>query len=322
MNNITLGEKIRSLRKSLKMTQNDLSSKVSVSKAAISQFENGENRPSASTLAKLSQTLGVDLSLYVAEPTVPAFHKGANDYVGYIGSHPILGVQNNVSIPIIYETDSYNRVKHDYLGHEKAVAFPQSPHRPEPEPFKSLSLPPSLLPEGQHIVFPVYGSSMEPTFTHEDLLVFTAVAPADWFALNGTDDESLMPVCAIYSHDVKPHMSISIHDGTIENRDMAVPSFRICRPIFKRDNPQVICKYDNVRDYRPALTDKVIVEEIKEVWLFSWRITTNSENPAKELLDRIDSLQNELTRTHQVIDNLLRQNPPSLKDSSDTVQAP
>lgn len=57
-----LGAKIFSLRKALGMTQGSLGAQVGVSRAAISQFELGENVPSNETRSKLSAALGFDLA--------------------------------------------------------------------------------------------------------------------------------------------------------------------------------------------------------------------------------------------------------------------
>lgn len=57
-----IGEEIYRIRHELGWTQSELSSKVGVSRAAISQFELGDTLPSAETQAKLSLILKFDLS--------------------------------------------------------------------------------------------------------------------------------------------------------------------------------------------------------------------------------------------------------------------
>lgn len=54
-----LGEKIKSLRFSLKLNQSELAEKLCVSKQAVSNWENNNIQPSIDTLVKLSSFFGV-----------------------------------------------------------------------------------------------------------------------------------------------------------------------------------------------------------------------------------------------------------------------
>ncbi|WP_345229235.1 helix-turn-helix domain-containing protein [Hymenobacter ginsengisoli] len=73
----SLSEIIRRFRKQSKMTQTDLALKVGVSKAAISQFERAEARPSFETMKKISDVLNADLTelYYEARPLREASKK-------------------------------------------------------------------------------------------------------------------------------------------------------------------------------------------------------------------------------------------------------
>jgi transcriptional regulator with XRE-family HTH domain len=72
-----LSQKILYLRKRYKLTQSVLAEKIGVSKAAVSQFEKGDNRPSFETMQKLSDVLDFDLTDFYHEsrPLKEASHQ-------------------------------------------------------------------------------------------------------------------------------------------------------------------------------------------------------------------------------------------------------
>lgn len=53
-----MGERIRSLRMALGMTQGDLAEKMNVTDKAVSKWERGLSRPDIDSLPKLAETLG------------------------------------------------------------------------------------------------------------------------------------------------------------------------------------------------------------------------------------------------------------------------
>ena len=53
-----MGERIRSLRTALGMTQGDLAEKMNVTDKAVSKWERGLSRPDIDSLPKLAETLG------------------------------------------------------------------------------------------------------------------------------------------------------------------------------------------------------------------------------------------------------------------------
>lgn len=59
---MSVGEKIRTLRKSKKLTLKALGSKVGLSEQAIGQYERGDRKPSIETLTNIATALEVDLS--------------------------------------------------------------------------------------------------------------------------------------------------------------------------------------------------------------------------------------------------------------------
>lgn len=76
MDNIRTGALIRRLRRELGLTQLQLAGQLGVSDKAVSKWERGLGSPEVSTLPRLSQVLGVDLSRMLQGDLTP------NDLVG------------------------------------------------------------------------------------------------------------------------------------------------------------------------------------------------------------------------------------------------
>lgn len=66
----TIGEKIKALRKSQKLTLNELSSKVDISVSFLSDIENNRNNPSLDRLKDLAKGLGVLVSELLSEEPI------------------------------------------------------------------------------------------------------------------------------------------------------------------------------------------------------------------------------------------------------------
>lgn len=71
MNNI--GEKIKLLRKSRKMTQEDFSQKIGVSRSTLSCYEIGQRTPSLKTLQEIAEIFGIGLDYFGLSATDEAF---------------------------------------------------------------------------------------------------------------------------------------------------------------------------------------------------------------------------------------------------------
>lgn len=82
---MSLGEKIRSLRRRRGLTVQGLASACSLSKGFISQVENGRTSPSLGTLVELARVLGVSPALLVANGS-PGAHVTRADGRGRTGS--------------------------------------------------------------------------------------------------------------------------------------------------------------------------------------------------------------------------------------------
>lgn len=66
----TIGDKIKKLRTSLKLTGQELADKIGVSKVAISQYENNKVTPTLENLKKIANVGNVDLDYFIT-PTIP-----------------------------------------------------------------------------------------------------------------------------------------------------------------------------------------------------------------------------------------------------------
>lgn len=63
--NILIGQRLNRLRKEKNLSLEELSSQTGVSKAMLSQIENGKSNPTVSTLWKISTTLKVSFSFFI-----------------------------------------------------------------------------------------------------------------------------------------------------------------------------------------------------------------------------------------------------------------
>lgn len=69
--NVSLGSRIKELRKRAGISQQGLADVVGISRAAVSLFEIGTSKPSSETLSKLSDALQVDMAYLLGKKQVP-----------------------------------------------------------------------------------------------------------------------------------------------------------------------------------------------------------------------------------------------------------
>lgn len=67
-NTDNIGDKIKKLRQSLKLTGKELADKIGVSKVAISQYENNKTKPTIENLKKIADVGNVDLDYFLGTP--------------------------------------------------------------------------------------------------------------------------------------------------------------------------------------------------------------------------------------------------------------
>lgn len=65
---IDIGERIKTVRKGLHLTQDQLAEKSGLSSNYIGQLERGERSPSLKTLSRIARSLGVDADYLVKVP--------------------------------------------------------------------------------------------------------------------------------------------------------------------------------------------------------------------------------------------------------------
>ncbi|TDE07882.1 helix-turn-helix domain-containing protein [Dyadobacter psychrotolerans] len=71
MDFVSIIEAIKARRKSLKVTQNALSDLSGVALGALKKFESGKGNPTLSTLKKLCDALGLEITLNVKKTINP-----------------------------------------------------------------------------------------------------------------------------------------------------------------------------------------------------------------------------------------------------------
>ena len=67
---MNFGEKLKAIRLSLELTQDELAARLGTTKQAISRYENSEREPNLRTAREFSEKLGVDLTV-LADDTLP-----------------------------------------------------------------------------------------------------------------------------------------------------------------------------------------------------------------------------------------------------------
>jgi transcriptional regulator with XRE-family HTH domain len=267
-----LSKRILELRKEQKMTQGDLAQKVGVSTTAISQFEKGSSRPSLDTLAKLSIALGEDISALYP----------------HIGEYPISTGVDNTIVPIAF--GKHNQPKWEYLLRNESAWPEWAKQQEDPLPYPIITLPPQLLEEGKHRVFPMGVRSMEPTFAWGDLLLFTLLEQDTWGSINlDSTDQSVVDQFPVYA---------------VEVWSKTLRYLPIGRLAISSDSQSLICHYDDRSS--PTI---IPVDEVHKIWLFRWHFSTRFLNPLLSIQDRIKELEQKLSQKDDLIAHLLLQIP-------------
>ena len=70
---MNIGNKIKNLRKSRKMTQEDFAAKIGVSRSTLSCYEIGQRTPSLKTLQEIAEIFGIGLDYFGLSATDEAF---------------------------------------------------------------------------------------------------------------------------------------------------------------------------------------------------------------------------------------------------------
>ena len=70
---VSIGHKIKTLRKGKKLTQFDLAAQLKLNRASISNYETGRRNPSLSELKRIGEYFGVGLDYFGVAPTDEVF---------------------------------------------------------------------------------------------------------------------------------------------------------------------------------------------------------------------------------------------------------
>lgn len=70
---MTIGSKIKNLRKSRKMTQEDFAARIGVSRSTLSCYEIGQRTPSLKTLTDIAEIFGIGLDYFGVSAKDEAF---------------------------------------------------------------------------------------------------------------------------------------------------------------------------------------------------------------------------------------------------------
>lgn len=99
MANLQLASNLQYLRKCQKLTQKELSDKLSISRQAYSNYETAKRTPDLDSLLRLSKLYNIDLSTLVLEDLRTACNKNASSSSGFSEEQTpyILSINKNTS---------------------------------------------------------------------------------------------------------------------------------------------------------------------------------------------------------------------------------
>lgn len=117
MENNNLGQKIRSSRKALKLTQTELSKKTNVPLMQISRYERNVNEPDFETVKRIATALNVQatwlLGIGETQPTTPTLYKNPNPRYAPLLGTASAGTPESVDQFIDEMLEIPNFIKHD-----------------------------------------------------------------------------------------------------------------------------------------------------------------------------------------------------------------
>jgi len=91
---MTLGEKIRRMRKERGFSIMDIREATGLSKSTISEIENSKSNPTADTLQKIAKALGVTVDIFFKEETdqeeIPIYFTSAQKAMEFILKQPAI----------------------------------------------------------------------------------------------------------------------------------------------------------------------------------------------------------------------------------------
>ncbi len=143
---IVVGQKIRQIRKSRRLTQADLASRIGVTQSDLSRMENGEYKVGLDTLFRILQVFELSMSRFFEEPSVEA-----PDADEPASPDPASETQQLVSDFEELDEDARRDVR-DFIAFKKAQQQSRQPRwRPESDPAEAVETAPArpLLPFGR-----------------------------------------------------------------------------------------------------------------------------------------------------------------------------
>lgn len=180
-----IGDRLKTLRKTLKISQMDLAGRLDINPSAISQMESGKIRPSVDTLAQLSEFYGANLHWLITG--VGSMFEVTGDTDGSM-ERRLAKIRSYLKD----ELDQLVKSKLD-LPEQKMVELRVSGEIPAGPPAESVDTSMEVVtvnrsmisgaPE-HYVCLRVNGHSMEPLVLHNDLVLIQQ--SQDWEKLNGT----------------------------------------------------------------------------------------------------------------------------------------
>ena len=123
-----IGKKIKELRNTLNLSQEELASRCDLTKGYISQLENNLTSPSIATLVDILNALGTSLKDFFADEKDDkiVFHKDdyvTKDYDDYSITWLVPNAQTNEMEPIIVKINPHSRTEEDYPHEGQEFGF-------------------------------------------------------------------------------------------------------------------------------------------------------------------------------------------------------